>query len=137
MSDNVLIRKALPARNLMQAMGRGFCGRCPNCGEGRLFRAFLKVADRCDRCGEDFSHHRADDAPAYFVVLIVGHIVVALALEVEIVFGPPYWVHIALWLPLTLGLALGLLQPIKGAIVGLQWAQYMHGFDPRAAVTND
>lgn len=116
----------------MQAMGRGFRGRCPKCGQGRLFRAFLKVADHCAVCAEDFSHHRADDAPAYFVILIVGHLVVALALEVEIVFGPPYWVHAVLWVPLTLGLALGLLQPVKGAIVGLQWAQYMHGFDRRA-----
>lgn len=114
-------------------MGRGFFGRCPNCGKGRLFRAFLKVVDRCEHCGEELSHHRADDAPAYFVILIVGHIVVALALEVELIFGPPYWVHVALWLPLTLGLALGLLQPVKGAIVGLQWAQYMHGFDRHAA----
>jgi len=117
----------------MQAMGRGFLGRCPHCGKGRLFRAFLKVADRCEVCGEEFSHHRADDAPAYFVILIVGHIVVALALEVEIVFGPPLWVHTALWIPLTLMLALGLLQPVKGAIVGLQWAQYMHGFGKRVA----
>jgi uncharacterized protein (DUF983 family) len=117
----------------MQAMGRGFRGRCPKCAEGKLFRAFLKVADQCAVCGEEFSHHRADDAPAYFVILIVGHIVVALALEVEIVFAPPYWVHIALWIPLTLALALGLLQPVKGAIVGLQWAQYMHGFGERVA----
>jgi uncharacterized protein (DUF983 family) len=122
-----------PARDVMQAMGRGFRGRCPKCAEGRLFRAFLKVADQCAVCGEELSHHRADDAPAYFVILIVGHIVVALALEVEIVFAPPYWVHIALWIPLTLALALGLLQPVKGAIVGLQWAQYMHGFGERVA----
>jgi uncharacterized protein (DUF983 family) len=124
---------AKPPRDVMQAMVRGFRGRCPNCIKGRLFRAFLKVVDRCEVCGEDFSHHRADDAPAYFVVLIAGHIVVALALEVEITFAPPYWVHVALWLPLTLALAVGLLQPVKGAIVGLQWAQYMHGFDHRAA----
>jgi uncharacterized protein (DUF983 family) len=108
-------------------------GRCPSCGKGRLFRAFLKVADRCEVCGEDFSHQRADDAPAYFVILIVGHLVVPLALEVEILFAPPYWVHVALWLPRIFGLALGLLQPVKGAIVGLQWAQYMHGFNPRTA----
>ncbi len=126
-----------PQRDVLQAMRQGFFGRCPKCGRGHLFRAFLKVADECDACGEEMRHHQADDAPAYFVVLIVGHIVVALALEVEILFSPPYWVHVALWLPLTLGLALGLLQPIKGAIVGLQWAQYMHGFDPRAASVSD
>ena len=122
-----------PRRDVLQAMGRGLLGRCPNCSKGRLFRAFLKVADHCEVCGEEFGHHRADDAPAYFVILIVGHIVVALALEIEIVFGPPLWVHIALWIPLTLMLALGLLQPVKGAIVGLQWAHYMHGFGKRVA----
>jgi uncharacterized protein (DUF983 family) len=126
-------RSTRPRRDVLQAMSRGFCGRCPKCGEGKLFRAFLKVVDCCEVCGEDFSHHRADDAPAYFVILIVGHIVVALALETEIVFAPPLWVHITLWIPLTLLLALGLLQPVKGAIVGLQWAQYMHGFGERVA----
>ncbi len=75
-------------------------------------------------------HHRADDAPAYFVILILGHTVVPLALALEIARTPPYWVHFALWLPLTLGLALGLLQPVKGSIVGWQWANRMHGFGP-------
>jgi uncharacterized protein (DUF983 family) len=78
-----MTQTARPSRDVMQAMARGFCGRCPNCGKGRLFRAFLKVVDRCEHCGEELSHHRADDAPAYFVVLIAGHIVVALALEVD------------------------------------------------------
>jgi uncharacterized protein (DUF983 family) len=113
-------------------MRRGLRGRCPSCGRGKLFRAFLKVVDRCPCCGEALYHHRADDAPAYFVILIVGHIVVPLALIVEVAYAPPYWLHAALWLPLTLGLAVGLLQPIKGAIVGWQWANYMHGFDPSA-----
>ncbi len=115
------------------ALMRGLSCRCPNCGRGRLFRAFLKVGDRCEACGEDLHHHRADDAPAYFVILIVGHVVVPLSLALETAFSPPYWLHLALWLPLTLGLALGLLQPVKGAIVAWQWAQRMHGFDPQAA----
>jgi uncharacterized protein (DUF983 family) len=111
-------------------MTRGFHCRCPNCGEGRLYRAFLKVVDRCPVCGEELFHQRADDAPPYFVILITGHIVVPLALIVETVYSPPYWLHALLWTPLTAGLALGLLQPIKGAIVGWQWANRMHGFDP-------
>lgn len=119
-------------RDMGLAMRRGFMGRCPNCGEGKLFRAFLKVADRCTVCGEDFHHQRADDAPAYFNIVIVGHIVVPLALAVETAFSPPYWVHFVLWLPLILGLSFGLMQPIKGAIVGWQWANRMHGFDPEA-----
>jgi uncharacterized protein (DUF983 family) len=124
--------RELPARPLWQAIRHGLGGRCPNCNRGRLFRAFLKVADRCGVCGEALHHHRADDAPAYFVILIVGHVVVPLALVVEVVYAPPYWVHAVLWLPLTIGLAVGLLQPVKGAIVGWQWANYMHGFDPNA-----
>lgn len=117
-------------RPLRQALARGLRGRCPNCGQGRMFGAFLKVVDRCAVCGTELYHHRADDAPPYFVILIVGHIVVPLALIVETEISPPYWVHAALWGPLTVGLSLVLLQPVKGAIVAYQWAHYMHGFDP-------
>jgi len=123
---------ALPARPMWGSIGRGLRSRCPACGKGRMFRAFLKVADRCAACGEALHHHRADDAPAYFVILIVGHVVVPAALMAEVAYAPPYWLHAVLWLPLTIGLAVGLLQPIKGAIVGWQWANYMHGFDPNA-----
>lgn len=122
----------LPARPKWRSIRRGLCGHCPSCSTGKMFRAFLKVADCCPACGEALHHHRADDAPAYFVILIVGHVVVPLALVVEVAYSPPYWLHAMLWLPLTIGLAVGLLQPIKGAIVGWQWANYMHGFDPNS-----
>lgn len=112
-----------------EALSRGLRGKCPACGRGSLFARFLKVTERCGKCGEELHHHRADDAPAYFVILIVGHIVVPLALMVETTFAPPLWVAFSLWLPLTLILSLVLLQPIKGAIVGWQWAYRMHGFD--------
>jgi uncharacterized protein (DUF983 family) len=125
-----LVFEGRPDRPLAQSMMRGFRCRCPNCDRGRLFRAFLKVVDRCAVCHEDYSHQRADDAPPYFVILITGHIVVPLALAVEIAYSPPYWVHALLWGPLTIALVLGLLQPVKGAIVGWQWANRMHGFDP-------
>jgi uncharacterized protein (DUF983 family) len=118
-------------RPVARAMWRGFRSRCPNCGQGRLFRAFLKVIDRCEVCGTELFHQRADDAPPYFVILITGHIIVPMALIVEAEFSPPFWVHALIWGPLTLALALGLLQPVKGAIVGWQWANYMHGFDPQ------
>jgi uncharacterized protein (DUF983 family) len=116
-------------RDVAQAMWRGFRCRCPACGEGRLFRAFLKVNDTCPACGEELHHHRADDFPAYLVIVLVGHIVVPLVLSVETNFAPPYWVHLALWLPITLGLSLGLLQPVKGAVVAIQWFIGMHGFE--------
>jgi uncharacterized protein (DUF983 family) len=110
------------------AIVRGLLGRCPRCGEGRMFRAFLKVSDRCEVCGEELHHHRADDFPAYVVILIVGHALVPLVLYVETHFAPSYWTHLALWLPTTLALTIGLLQPVKGAIVALQRSLGMHGF---------
>jgi uncharacterized protein (DUF983 family) len=113
----------------MADIWRGLRGRCPCCGKGRIFRAFLKVADRCDVCGEELYHQRADDFPAYLVIVIVGHVVGAMILFVEVAYAPPIWVHVALWPPLILGLALGLLQPIKGAVVALQWHLGMHGFE--------
>src|SRR5215831_1146316 len=119
---------ALPRRDAWSALFRGFFGRCPHCGQGKLFRAFLKVTDRCEICGEDYSHQRADDFPAYLVILIVGHLLVPIALFIETEYAPPYALQLAVWLPLALVLSLALLQPVKGAIVGLQWALRMHGF---------
>ncbi len=113
---------------LMQDIGRGLRGRCPHCGEGKLFGKFLKVKDHCDVCGEEFHHHRADDFPAYIVVLLLGHIMVPFALEIEERFAPPFWIHMVVTIPLALLLALTLLQPVKGAIVALQWRNRMHGF---------
>jgi uncharacterized protein (DUF983 family) len=115
-------------RPLLTAIKRGFLGRCPRCGQGRLFRSFVKTVDRCDRCGEEIHHHRADDLPAYLVVIIVGHIVVGAFMGVEATSTLSTWQHLAIWVPLTIILALVLLQPVKGAVVGLQWALYMHGF---------
>jgi uncharacterized protein (DUF983 family) len=117
-----------PPRNLPQAMLRGFGQRCPKCGDGRLFRSYLKVHDACPRCGEALHHHRTDDAPPYFTILVVGHFIVGGALSLERAFSPPTWVHLAIWLPLTLLASLWLLPRVKGALVGLQWALYMHGF---------
>ena len=118
-----------PERDVWLAMKRGLRCRCPHCGEGKLFRAFLKVNNTCPACGEALFHHRADDLPAYLVIVIVGHIVVPVALSVETNFAPPIPLQLAIYLPLTLISALLLLQPVKGAVVGLQWALRMHGFD--------
>jgi uncharacterized protein (DUF983 family) len=116
-------------RDVWLALKRGFRGLCPHCGQGKLFRAFLKVDDACSVCGEDFTPHRADDLPAYLVIVIVGHIVVPLALMIETNFSPPVALQLAVYLPVTLIASLVLLQPVKGAVVGLQWALRMHGFD--------
>jgi uncharacterized protein (DUF983 family) len=124
----VELSAARPHRDWWRAIVNGLRERCPACGEGRLFGRYLKVNDTCPHCGEALYHHRADDAPPYFTILIVGHVVVGAILPVERAFAPPLWLHAALWLPLTLILCLALLPRIKGAIVGLQWAFYMHGF---------
>ena len=115
--------------SLLKAVSRGFAMKCPNCGKGHLFHRFLKVANACEVCGEDFTAQRADDFPAYLVIVVVGHVVVPALLAVAIAYDPPAWLQLAIWLPVTLFSALGLLQPTKGAIVGLQWQTGMHGFE--------
>jgi len=117
-----------PARPVAESIWRGFNCRCPHCGEGRLFRAYVKTVDECAVCGEVISHHRADDLPAYLVIVIVGHIVIGTFMGMEMMFTLSTWQHLAIWVPITIALALALLQPVKGAMVGLQWALYMHGF---------
>ncbi len=112
------------------AVSRGFRCRCPRCGEGRIFGKFLKVNPVCDHCGLNLDGHRADDMPPYLVIMIVGHIVVGLNLVFERAAEWPLWIHFAIWPTLTLVSAIGLLQPVKGALIGYQWALKMHGFDP-------
>jgi len=129
--DTVTTR-SLPTRDMARAALRGMRGRCPHCGEGKLFRAFLKVNDHCPNCNEAFYHHRADDAPPYVVITIVGHIVVGLMLVVEKTYELDVWIQMAMWVPLTILLALVMLQPVKGALIGVQWALRMHGFDPNS-----
>src|SRR5207237_9645171 len=90
-------------------------------------------AGRCAHFGEALHDHRADDAPPYFTIFIVAHIVVPLVLIVERLWQPSLFVHMAMWIPATLGLTLLLLPAVKGAIVALQWALRMHGFEYSAA----
>ena len=116
------------ARPLWTAIRRGLLGRCPHCGKGKLFSAFVKPVDRCEVCGEELHHHRADDLPAYLVIVIVGHIVVGSFMAVEATTTLSNLQHALIWVPLTIILAVALLQPVKGAVIGLQWALYMHGF---------
>ena len=119
-----------PPRPLWQSLLRGAYCRCPACGTGRLFPRFLKVAPFCEACGEALYHARTDDAPPYFVMLIAGHILVPVALFLEEGFAPPVWLTTSVLVVLALVLCLSLLQPVKGVLVGLQWALWMHGFDP-------
>jgi uncharacterized protein (DUF983 family) len=95
--------------------------RCPRCGQGKLFSGFLTPAPRCERCGLDYGFADAGDGPAVFVILIAGFVVVFSALIVEALWRPPYWLHALLWLPLLLILSLGLLRPLKGLLIALQY----------------
>lgn len=115
-------------RSIMQASMRGIRQKCPSCGEGHLFDAFVKVTDKCESCDEELHHHRADDLPAYLVIAIVGKIVVAGFITIAMNYDWSTWQHLALWGPITILLSLYFLPRVKGAIVGVQWALKMHGF---------
>ncbi|CAN1556768.1 Protein of unknown function DUF983 [Rhabdaerophilaceae bacterium] len=117
-------------RSWKSALSRGACSRCPQCGNGRMFSSFLKVAPVCEACALRLDGHRADDFPPYVTMMIVGHIVVPLMLVAERMSDWPLWLHAIIWLPLTLVLTMLIIQPVKGALIGYQWALRMHGFDP-------
>jgi uncharacterized protein (DUF983 family) len=119
---------AAPTRDTTQAMLRGALGRCPACGTGKLFSRFVSVNAHCPHCGEALHHQRADDAPAYFTIFIVGHVAVGGVLWMERAYMPSPWLQASIWLTVAVVLSLALLPPIKGILIGLQWALRMHGF---------
>jgi uncharacterized protein (DUF983 family) len=99
----------------------GLTGCCPQCGKGKLFKGFLTVRPRCEACGLDFSFADAGDGPAVFVILLAGFVVVGLALIVEFLYQPPFWLHALMWGPLILVVTLGPLRPLKGVLIALQY----------------
>lgn len=115
-------------RPIKPAMWRGFRRRCPCCGDGALFDGYLKVADQCTVCGEEFHHHRADDGPAYLTMLVVGHLMAPLLHISFVRFRPEPLVLFTIFALGCVGLSLYLLPRFKGLIVGFQWAKGMHGF---------
>jgi len=124
-------------RSLGESMMRGFRQRCPACGEGKVFRSFLKVNDHCPSCGEALHHHRADDAPPYFTIFIVGHIVVPLAAYVERAYAPDMVWQAVAWSLASVLMSLWFLPRVKGSLIGLQWANHMHGFGGETESTAD
>ena len=108
-------------RPLRLSITRGLAGRCPRCGEGRLFAGFLDLRPTCERCGLDYSFADAADGPAVFVIFLSGFVVVFAALVVEFVYAPPYWLHAVLWLPLIAVTTLLPLRPMKGLMIALQF----------------
>lgn len=110
-------------------LATGLGGRCPRCGQGRLFRGFLTVVDRCDVCGLNLAAQDSGDGPVAFIVLLVGFIVVGGALVVEVKYGWPVWLHLLVWLPLTVVLCVALMRPFKGVLVALQYKHRRDEFD--------
>ncbi len=113
-------------RSVLNAVMRGFATKCPSCGKGSAFKGFLKVADHCNHCGEALHHHRADDFPAYLNILIVGHLLIGSSIFFLSIMG--MWYAVLVVCLLALALSFSLMRPLKGMVVGVQWAMRMHGF---------
>lgn len=125
MTREIAIQKE---RALWPALRRGFRRKCPNCGSGPMMKGYLKVRDTCTVCREELSHHRADDGPAYLTILIVGHLMAPLLHVSFTMFRPEPLVLFTIFAIGCVTLSLYLLPRLKGAVVGFQWARFMHGF---------
>ncbi|MCP4314681.1 MAG: DUF983 domain-containing protein [Hyphomicrobiales bacterium] len=117
--DNALYPPVDPIRS-------GLAGRCPRCGEGKLFEGYLAPEKSCTHCGLDYGFADAGDGPAVFVILLVGFLVVGFALWLEVNYGPPLWLHLLLWIPLSVGICMWLLRALKGVLINLQFKNNAH-----------
>lgn len=111
-----------PPRSWALGLRRGAACKCPNCGAAPVFAGFLRVRETCAACGHALGSYRADDAPPYFTIFIVGHVIVAAMLVFERMVPMPMWAQAALWMPATLALTFALMRPVKGAVLGVMWA---------------
>ncbi len=118
----------MSAKNpVLPFMLRGLAGRCPACGEGKIYRAYLKVNDTCPVCTHPLGEYRADDGPAYFTILLVGHLVVAPLLIFPIIWQAPAAVIVPATLIPLAAITLALLPRVKGAVIGLLYALKLAG----------
>ncbi|MGE0223879.1 MAG: DUF983 domain-containing protein [Acetobacteraceae bacterium] len=131
--DRSVPRPSWPVPPVWTAIMRGLVGHCPACGESHLFNGYLRVVPECRNCHAPLGLARADDAPPYFTIFVVGHIIVPLMLLVERAQEPDVWVMAAIFLPLTAILCLALLRPIKGGTVGVMVTLNMLKNDPTGA----
>jgi uncharacterized protein (DUF983 family) len=99
----------------------GIKGLCPRCGARTLFASWIRFADNCSVCGLDFTGFNVGDGAAAFLTLILGALVAAMAIAVELIFTPPFWLHLILWPPITLALLLGSLRASKGVLLALEF----------------
>jgi uncharacterized protein (DUF983 family) len=115
-------------RDVWTSFKRGWGQTCPHCAKGAMYKSYLKVNDACPSCGEELHHQRADDAPPYFTILIVAHVIGAFILVLEQNYPLNAWVEGGISMAIVIGLSLWLLPRIKGALIAYQWANHMHGF---------
>ena len=115
-------------RDTKQAIWRGMKKKCPECGVGSIFKGYTKIKDSCEHCGLDLTGQRADDAPPYITMMIVGHLIIPIALETKLRLDPPLELQFIVWGTIMFTMAIWLLPISKGGLIGLQWAKFMHGF---------
>ncbi len=110
-----------PAADAPRPVDCGLKGLCPRCGAPTLFAGLARFTESCRACGLRFSDYNVGDGPAAFLTLILGTIVTALAIVVELSFSPPWWVHVLLWVPVTLGSVMWTLRIAKGWLLALEY----------------
>ena len=113
-------RFELPA-SAPETLLRGLRSRCPRCGEASLFRKWLKPVDSCPHCAQDWSVQQADDFPAYIGIFLVGHLLAPIVIAMIGTFGMSAWMTLAIILPVAIAMLIGMLQPVKGAVIGMLW----------------
>ncbi len=119
-------------KTAFQAAVRGMGGRCPGCGEGKMFPRLLKPIEHCRICGQDWTAQQADDFPAYMAIIVTGHILAPIIIVMINETDFSMWTNLAIIISLALILIAALLQPAKGAIIALQWWMGLNGFEKPA-----
>lgn len=109
-------------RNIMEAVLRGARGRCPNCGTGALFRGYIRKVDRCAHCDEDFTAIRPADGPAFFVLCFTCLLLIPAQLYVSTQYRDYVLAGLLVLVVAMVLVSVALLRPVKGAVIGLQWA---------------
>lgn len=125
--EQLIEEENLPARSKSQALKRGVMMKCPCCGESSIYKSYLKIVDNCNNCGEKLGHIRTDDFAPWATILILGHILAPIIIEVERNIAPPLWLTMSIVLPSIVVAVLAMLPPVKGACLGLMWSLRMRG----------
>jgi uncharacterized protein (DUF983 family) len=107
--------------NKVSIVASGLFLKCPACGKGRVYKGFLKPADKCSECGLEISKHDAGDGPAYFVMFITSFLITALAAIMEIKYSPETWVFIVTIIPVLLISSISLLIIFKSLFISIQY----------------